>query len=639
MKVSGMARVLRIAILLTGLFAAKGVLATTYYVDYANGLDTNNGTSKLTPWKRAPGMNGATGNTNSITPVAGDNVIFKGCVTWPNATFSWFPQGNGSSGNPIYYGVDVTWWDNTVTGCASSWNRPTFNLGNAAPTDNSYRIIFLGNNSYITLDNFEITNVACLPSPGNGSTDVFDWGGPGNATGVTVKNMYVHGWNNPVFSVGTGNTTSGSYSITNFVPFSYSPQPSSSWVSGIYAGQVRLQTIPCCTSIPAGNGSPTLTAISGSNPYTLTFSNTGGPATSTVTGAVIQVGGSWCNINGGAEGAETQSVFTNNVIDGSDTAEVQLNPYGDCGLTEGNNNFCIGSATVGWRQPNIYRNNVMRFVSNIFIGGCQEWSGNLAEYVRLPTDPTGHTNGIECLDAFPVNGVDLFYNNVFRHMNNPNPNVPGGRWSVGAAPFWVSSAGPSTAYVFNNVAYDAIQNKDISRDTSAGTMIVFNNTFACGNDWAGYAFPCSDVQPSDVFQNNLAITSNSTPWGSGATYKTNILWTSSQATKAGYMETEAFAYAPQNSNCSGMTPCTVSAGTSNVSFCNAINAAGFTAAYQACMADTGYGASYNSVHHAVAGPARASSSWNGSFAVGAYLFGGGTSSQVQPPSGLVATVQ
>ena len=636
-----MARILKLVVLIFCVFVAKESLATTYYVDYSSGNDSNNGTSKLTPWQHAPGMNGATGMVANITPAAGDSIIFKGCVTWPNAAFSWSPVGAGTAGNPVYYGVDQNWWDSSAPGCANSWNRPIFNLGNKAVSDDaSYRIIFVGNSSYVTLDNFEVTNVSCEPSPGNGSTTMFDWGGPGGATGVTIQNMYVHGWNNPVFSVGTGNTTNGSSTVTNFVPYSYSPQPSASWVSAAYAGHVRIQAIPTGAGpIPPGNSTPTLTAVSGNNPYSLTFTNTAGPATATVTGAVIQVGGSWCNINGGSGGTQTQAISQNNVYDGSDTAEVQINPYGDCGLSEGNNNFCVASATAYWRQPNIVRNNVMRFVSNIAITSCQEWSGNLGEYIRLPTDPTGHTNGIECVISSALNNTNLFYNNLFRHMNNPNPKVPGGRWSVGAAPFWPYTNSGETAYIFNNVAYDAIQNKALSRYTSNGTFVVFNNTFACGNDWAGYVFPCADNKVSDIFQNNLLITSASNPLGTGSTYAANVTWTPANATAAGFTEREAFAYSPANNNCSGMKPCTVGTGTTNIAFCNAINAAGFPAAYNACLSDSTYGASYDSVAHKVVGPSRAPSVWASTFDIGAFLFGGRSTGTVQPPTGLRVTVQ
>jgi hypothetical protein len=53
--------------------------ASTYYIDFAEGADTNNGTATETPWKLAPGMTGFAG---SYTHAVGDIFVFKGGVTW-----------------------------------------------------------------------------------------------------------------------------------------------------------------------------------------------------------------------------------------------------------------------------------------------------------------------------------------------------------------------------------------------------------------------------------------------------------------------------------------------------------------------------------------------------------------------------
>ena len=51
---------LSILILLVSLDA----FSATYYIDYVAGSDLNNGTSKATPWKRAPGMKGQIGRAH-----------------------------------------------------------------------------------------------------------------------------------------------------------------------------------------------------------------------------------------------------------------------------------------------------------------------------------------------------------------------------------------------------------------------------------------------------------------------------------------------------------------------------------------------------------------------------------------------
>ncbi len=58
-------------------FSAKSVSATTYYVS-TSGADSNNGTSKSTPWAHLPGMPAATGTAGSYSAVAGDTFYLEG---------------------------------------------------------------------------------------------------------------------------------------------------------------------------------------------------------------------------------------------------------------------------------------------------------------------------------------------------------------------------------------------------------------------------------------------------------------------------------------------------------------------------------------------------------------------------------
>ena len=86
--------------------------AATYYIA-ANGLDSNNGTSKSTPWAHLPGMPNCTGNCASASPRAGDNYIFKGGDTWSPSSLGVDWQWSGNSGARIYVGVDQTWFSGT----------------------------------------------------------------------------------------------------------------------------------------------------------------------------------------------------------------------------------------------------------------------------------------------------------------------------------------------------------------------------------------------------------------------------------------------------------------------------------------------------------------------------------------------
>ena len=604
--------------------AGAGTISGCWYVDITNGADSNNGTSEATAWAHAPGMANCTGTCNSTTVLAGQGVILRGGESWLNASFSWIFPAAGSSGSPIYVGVDKTWY------AGGSWTRPIFNLGDTAPTDTADRIILL-EKSYIIYDNFEIENIAALPSTVNQQTDAFDWY-DNSESHVTVENMYIHDWVNPYFSIGTGNLTSGQTSpnctVTNYVPYSYSTNlPTSAWAS---SGQVKLQNIASSTRIPIGNGTPLVTAVSGSNPYTITFSNTAGCPSASATGVVIQIGGDFFKASGGVEGTCAGCIMLNNVIDGSDTAEAQLNPYSDCGATESNNQFCVTSGTAGWREPNIWRGNVIQYVQSAFVGECSEWSNNLIQNVRLGTDPTGHTNGIECLDETASNNI--YYNNVLRHTNNPNASVPGGQWSIGLFNQLTPQSG-YTDYVFNNVTYDGLQNVPWGLFTGGngccGTAVFFNNTSDGGPSWTGQSYDMINTCPSlylaCTMENDHLISnigsSNLNSCGSNCTHTTNLLQSFSTASGQGYTSSQTpAAYYPTTGGS------TVLAGTNINTLCTTL--AGVNAAAEtACESSTGYAGSYNATAHTISFPAitentRATS---GAIDIGAYLLTGSAS--------------
>src|SRR3989338_10692477 len=120
-------RIVQLLFFSVTLLLTAGAWATTYYIDWADGADTNDGLTKSTPWKRAPGMQGCSNNcavyqtahNSSDTTGAGNQFILKGGVTWPNTVLSWdWNHGGGTEGNPIYIGVDMTWYS------GSSFARP-----------------------------------------------------------------------------------------------------------------------------------------------------------------------------------------------------------------------------------------------------------------------------------------------------------------------------------------------------------------------------------------------------------------------------------------------------------------------------------------------------------------------------------
>jgi hypothetical protein len=131
----------RLGILAIFFFLSFSLFSANYYVDYAAGADTNNGTTTETPFKHCPGDNNATDTAAVTTLAAGDTVYFKGGVTY-NGMVDW--DWSGSEGNPITY-------DGNSAG--------TWGTGRAViDGGNSYFGNFKssGDRSYITVNYFEL---------------------------------------------------------------------------------------------------------------------------------------------------------------------------------------------------------------------------------------------------------------------------------------------------------------------------------------------------------------------------------------------------------------------------------------------------------------------------------------------------
>lgn len=116
-------------------------LATDYYVDFVGGSDSNNGTSTATPWKHAPSDSNATGTAASTTLNAGDNINFKGGVSYLG---SLTPTRNGSAGSPI------TWQT------ASGWGTGRAVIDGRVSAGVTNTVGFDVNGKYNTLNGLEI---------------------------------------------------------------------------------------------------------------------------------------------------------------------------------------------------------------------------------------------------------------------------------------------------------------------------------------------------------------------------------------------------------------------------------------------------------------------------------------------------
>ncbi len=160
----------------------------TYYVDADSGLDTNSGISENAPWQHAPGMATCSSNCSLITLAGGDAVIFKGGVTWNGTNFPMVVNWSGTSGSPITYGVDPTWFK------AISWTRPVFDLTIGVWT---VAPVLANSVNYVVFDNLEIANEQVdnrYTWPPRSAISV------NGGSNVTIQNCYIHGWSiqNPV---------------------------------------------------------------------------------------------------------------------------------------------------------------------------------------------------------------------------------------------------------------------------------------------------------------------------------------------------------------------------------------------------------------------------------------------------------
>jgi hypothetical protein len=181
-----------------------GCGSSIYYIA-ASGSDSNNGTSKATPWLHAPGMVACSSACAAHTPQPGEQYIFQGgyvlhygnsaATPYAGAQAGWTWSWSGIAGNPIYIGVDKTWYSGT------SWTKPVLTGDNPTSTSfvssctypfNSNPALFNeGSSSYVTFDNFEITGVCWTNQVANAG---FINQNGGNATNDTISNLYCHGW-------------------------------------------------------------------------------------------------------------------------------------------------------------------------------------------------------------------------------------------------------------------------------------------------------------------------------------------------------------------------------------------------------------------------------------------------------------
>jgi len=187
-------KLFQLFILIFSFFVVCYALAETYYIDWENGSDYNDGLSKNTPWKRAPGMRGCwitDPETNCVKKAKqggkpGDQFILKGGVIWPREALSWdWYFGSGTSSNPIYFGVDQTWYK------GNSWTRPKLDAQGQPPYPSPYFTgIMRAYGLWLIVDNIEFLGLPLLDDNPIGMLAI----GTGVFASGEVKNCYFHGW-------------------------------------------------------------------------------------------------------------------------------------------------------------------------------------------------------------------------------------------------------------------------------------------------------------------------------------------------------------------------------------------------------------------------------------------------------------
>jgi len=177
--------------LLMILFVANGLSwGAMYYIDFSNGVNTNDGISTATAWKSCPGDASATGAAAAAQLKAGDTIIFKGGVIYKGETsVKW---SGSASAQIIYDGNSAGTWG---TGKALIDGENIRSYGFSALT---------GTTSYVSVKNFEIQNMKYTGVPWQGGAAIkID-----DASFVTIANCYLHDvgyWKNDGSIIPAGN--------------------------------------------------------------------------------------------------------------------------------------------------------------------------------------------------------------------------------------------------------------------------------------------------------------------------------------------------------------------------------------------------------------------------------------------------
>jgi hypothetical protein len=131
--------------------------AANYFVDYAGGSDSNDGSSTGTAWKHCPGDPTATGTPAGKTLAGGDTVFFKGGVNYVLGAVNPKPAQIGTMIQTSIAGISVNW-----SGTSSA---PVTYDGNSAGT--------WGTGKAVLTDNYSTNNICAFYTSGTIANVVF----------------------------------------------------------------------------------------------------------------------------------------------------------------------------------------------------------------------------------------------------------------------------------------------------------------------------------------------------------------------------------------------------------------------------------------------------------------------------------
>jgi len=141
---------------------AQATTCTTYYISSSSGSDSNDGCSTAAPWQTLT-------NVNATTFAAGSQILFQDGGSW---TGTLHPLGSGTSGSPI------------VVSSYGSGSAPIIAGGGAAEA------VYLDNQSYVTIENLEITNTTTSAAVRSGIEVQNDTSGI--LYGISILNNNIH---------------------------------------------------------------------------------------------------------------------------------------------------------------------------------------------------------------------------------------------------------------------------------------------------------------------------------------------------------------------------------------------------------------------------------------------------------------